>query len=350
MSVRVSVVIPTYCRRELLLRCVAALMQQDFDPHGFEIIVADDESSDETRQALAQWMGESGPRIRYLAVGRRRGPAATRNAGWRAAAGEIVAFTDDDCIPQPKWLGAGVAALESGADAAWGRLEMPLSASPTDYELDAAGLAKAVFVTANCFCRRAALERAGGFDERFAVAWREDSDLYFSLLEQNCRVVHAPAALVVHPIRPARWGVSLKQQSKSRFDVLLLKKHPRLYARFIPPLPRLYYVAVASGAAALAGAASGWMALAWPGALVWSGATLLFCGRRLRGTSKAPAHVLEMAVTSALIPPLSLYWRARGLWKYRTLSGAGRSRIQRSAPASPHEFASPIGSWEHETT
>ena len=84
--------------------------------------------------------------------------------------------------------------------------------------------------------------RAGGFDERFSAAWREDSDLHFRLLHQGGRIVWAPAALVVHPW-PARWGVSLKQQRKSQFNALLYKKHPRLYRQRIRPWPPWEYYA-----------------------------------------------------------------------------------------------------------
>src|ERR1041385_2378650 len=61
---------------------------------------------------------------------------------------------------------AGLAALE-GWDVLWGRVIVPLRKNPTDYEWNLLGLMKGDFVTANCFCRRAILQNAGGFDERF---------------------------------------------------------------------------------------------------------------------------------------------------------------------------------------
>ncbi|MGH7137115.1 MAG: glycosyltransferase family 2 protein, partial [Pirellulales bacterium] len=225
----------------------------------------------------------------------------------------------DDCIPQPGWLTGGMAALGSGADAAWGRLEMPLPPNPTDYERDAAGLADAVFVTANCFCRRTALQAVAGFDERFTVAWREDSDLYFSLLEHGFCVAPAATAVVTHPVRAAFWGVSVRQQRKTVFNALLYKKHPRLYRQYISGMPRDYYLNVVSLATAAAAGMAGhatWCVIA---AAVWLTVTSHFCLRRLRGTSRAPAHVAEMVLTSAVIPPLSLFWHLLGAWRYRTL-------------------------------
>lgn len=323
MNLHASVVVPTYRRPDVLGRCLAALAGQAFDGRRYEVIVADDAASEATR-ALVMELSERfapGGELRYVAVHDSHGPAAARNAGWRTALSETIAFTDDDCVPEPGWLAAGLRALDAGADAATGRIVVPLGpAPPTDYERDAARLAEAEFVTANCFCRRSALAAAGGFDERFTMAWREDSDLHFSLLRRGFRVVAAPEAVVVHPVRPAPWGASIGQQRKSQFNALLYKKHPDLYRRRIQPLPPLhYYAAVGLLAGTAIGAAFRRRRLALAGAAVWGACTAGFCRRRLLDTSRQPAHVAEMALTSAVIPPLSIYWRLRGALKFRVL-------------------------------
>jgi glycosyltransferase involved in cell wall biosynthesis len=314
-----SVVVPTYRRPGLLDRCLYALVAQEVDPSAYEVIVADDAASDATRRQVESRAAGGQVAIRYVAVRNAHGPAAARNVGWRAARGEVIAFTDDDTVPDPGWLRAGLAALAS-ADAGWGRVRVPLPEPPTDYECNEAGLETADFATANVFCRRAALTAVGGFDERFTAAWREDADLFFTLLEKGCRVVPVPEALVVHPVRPGRWGVSLGQQRKSQFNALLYKKHPALYRRHIQPGPPWHYYGAAGGLlAALAGVGGGLPALALGGAGLWLALTARFCARRLRGTSHAPAHVAEMAVTSALIPLLSVSWRLRGALRFRVL-------------------------------
>ena len=283
MTPRISVVVPTCGRPALLERCLAALEQQTLAREEYEVIVIEDR--------------------------RREGPATARNRGWRQARAEIVAFTDDDCVPAPEWLARGLAAMENGADTVCGRIVMPVPAQPTDYERDAQGLERSEFVTANCFCRKSWLQRVGGFDERFRVAWREDSDLHFRLLEQGARIVREPQAIVVHPVRPAPWGVSVSQQRKVMFDALLFKKHPRLYRSRIRPHPRWdYYVIVGSLLAAPF----------WPPALIaWLALTARFAWQRLRGTSRAPRHVLEMILTSIAIPPVAVFWRAVGALKFR---------------------------------
>lgn len=128
----------------------------------------------------------------------------------------------------------------------------------SDDEIEtSAGLDGAEFVTANCFVPRGALCALGGFDEAFETAFRVDSDLQFTLLE---------------------WGVSLRQRAKIAFDVLLYKKHPVLYRQRI-------------------------------------------CRRPLTRYYSAGACLLAAAVASALIPPLSLFWRIVGLFKFRTWMG-----------------------------
>ena len=323
MAVAISVVIPTYRRPHLLERCLRALLQQDLHPDDYEIVVADDGAEAATEKLVcdlaAQQQGR-GPALHYVAVQGRHGPAAARNTGWRRAEGEVIAFTDDDCVPTPSWLRKGLEVFQYGAAAAWGRLSMPLPENPTDYERDAARLQDSEFVTANCFCSRAVLEESGGFDERFTAAWREDSDLFFSLLERSVRIVHAPDAVVVHPIRPARWGISLSQQRKIRFDALLYKKHPRLYRTRIRKLPPVRYYAIAlalvvAGAAAL----SGRWTLAALALAVWAGLTLTLLYQRLRSTTRRIGHVAEMALTSTLIPPLAVFWRLVGAVRYRVV-------------------------------
>jgi GT2 family glycosyltransferase len=316
---RASIVVPTHNRPELLARLLDALAKQEFEPSSFEVLICDDAASDATRQQVESFASDARPTARYLPNTGRRGPAAARNLGWRSARGAVIAFTDDDTVPDPGWLAAGLAALdEHDADAATGRVVVPIPDPPTDYERNVAGLATAEFVTANCFVRRSALERVGGFDERFARAWREDSDLHFALLRSGHKIIHAPDAVVVHPVRPAPWGVSLRQQRNTLFEPLLYKKYPDLYrARIRRSPPWDYYANVAALALAPLAAAAGHPGAALTSLAAWAILTARFGLRRLRGSSLEPAHVAEMAATSALIPALSVFWRLYGAWKFR---------------------------------
>lgn len=319
--IAVSIVVPTRGRPQLLNRCLAALALQRYDPTRYEIIVVDDGPDDATREVVAGWTAhcaEQGPDITYIPSMGPHGPAAARNHGWRAARGEIVAFTDDDTIARADWLRNGLRAFRDDVHAVWGRIVMPLAGTPTDYELDAKNLEQSEFVTANCFCRRRVLEDLGGFDERFRFAWREDSDLYFRLLEYRAGIVHEARAVVMHPIRPASWGVSLAQVKKVQFDALLYKKHPLLYRRKIRSEPRWdFYLTVAALLVLVLALGVGHAVAAGLAGAVWTLMTGRFCLQRLRYTSKSPLHVVEMLLTSALIPPLAVFWRAVGAVRFR---------------------------------
>lgn len=320
-AIAVSVVVPTCGRLDLLDRCLDALTRQTLAGPRYEIIIVDDEPNHNTLHLVAGWRARTldrGPRLVYVSNAGPHGPAAARNRGWQVAQGPIVAFTDDDTVPSADWLTSALDAFAEHVDAVCGKVEMPVPSTPTDYQRDARRLETAEFVTANCFCRKRVLEQLGGFDERFTSPGREDSDLHFRLLKMNATISHAPDALVIHPVRPAPWGVSLLQIRKVAFDALLYKKHPELYRQKIQRAPRWdYYAIVAALLAALVGFGAGLKLLVALGGAAWLALTARLCARRLSGTSKTPSHVAEMVVTSALIPPLAVFWRIAGAIRYR---------------------------------
>jgi len=303
---------------DLLDRCLDALTRQTLPAGAYEVIIVDDEPNHNTLHLVAGWRArtvERGPRLVYLANSGQHGPAAARNLGWRAAQAPIVAFTDDDTVPAVTWLAQGLGAFDEQVDVLCGRIEMPVPRKLTDYQREARRLETAEFVAANCFCRKSILERLDGFDERFTEPCREDSDLYFRLLGIGARIARAPEALVVHPLRPAPWGVSLLQTRKAVFDALLYKKHPELYPARIEPMPRWdHYLAVAALLVTLLAGSAG---VTLAAGLAWLVLTARLCLTRLRGTAKTASHIAEMIVTSALIPPLAVFWRLAGAIRYR---------------------------------
>jgi hypothetical protein len=127
-----------------------------------------------------------------------------------------------------------------------------------------------------------------------------------------------PLAVVLHPLRPAPWGISVLIQSKSQFDALLYKKHSALYRKHIRRLPPLDYYGIVLTflAALLCAALAAWIACG-VAVIVWAVLTGRFLMRRLRGTSRSAGHLLEMLVTSLLIPFLSVFWRLYGAVKFR---------------------------------
>jgi GT2 family glycosyltransferase len=356
-SFRISVVVPTYKRPRLLERCLNALTRQSFDPDLFEVIIVDNAGCDETHnlveeysrmsniyrylageiaslQPSAEGVNDSGrkngsyavallsavrcPRVKYLRATEPVGLAAARNAGWRVAQGEIIAFTNDDCIPDPDWLTEGVMAFDEGTAGVSGWIEVQSPIELMDSEHNVSPLTGCAFLTANCFYRRNALEKVDGFDERFSGAWQEDTDLYFSMLKRSYLLKTAPEAIVSHPIRRASWGIRLKQQQKSMYNALLYKKHTRLYRRYVQPgHPLEYYIITLCAFLGILSLGVQQWQLALMFFFLWVAQTLEFTVLRLRSNKPSTRHMLETAFTSALIPPLSVYWRLVGAIKYR---------------------------------
>jgi glycosyltransferase involved in cell wall biosynthesis len=222
-----SVVIPTYNRPDNLLRLLGGLAQQVFPD--FEVVVVDQsdapvEISDDLRQRL---------RIRYL-YSQERGMAVSRNKGRKEASGTVVAFTDDDCLPERDWLEKAAGYFDANPIAGLeGRVRSTHLGDPRYRTVSNVNFEGVGFMTANMFYRRDVLETIGGFDERFRV-FREDTDLGWRALQCG-DIPHARDVVVFHPPHP----VDLKRESRSErvkmfcLDPLLFNKHPHRYIDLI---------------------------------------------------------------------------------------------------------------------
>jgi glycosyltransferase involved in cell wall biosynthesis len=315
----VSVVIPTFRRDDLLERCLRGVLTQDWPAELLQVCVVDDADSKTTPDVIGRIALEHPHHQVLLFGGGRRGPAAARNTGWQAATGDIIAFIDDDAFPaNENWIREGVSTLlGSQAPAVSGRVVVPIPEAPTDFQRNVRSLQDATFLTCNAFVRRAALEAVGGFDERFEVPFREDTDLQYRLEELGDLVLRADDAVVIHPAPRGKFAESLRRQRYSMFNALLYRKHRARFREEIQAGPPFSYYAmtILAGAAALGlirRARAGWVALA-----LWAVLDAAFFVRRVRGTEHSTKHLADMALTSVLIPPLSVYWRLRGAAKFR---------------------------------
>src|ERR1700712_2747177 len=103
MDKLISVVIPTYKRPELLLKCLKSLLSQVCSKSDFEVIVVSD-GPDYTTELLVESFNKNGFTFKYNHNPKKAGPAAARNIGWKMASSNLIAFTDDDCLPHKDWL------------------------------------------------------------------------------------------------------------------------------------------------------------------------------------------------------------------------------------------------------
>ena len=204
----VTVVVPTYERGDQLRRCLHALAALRYPRGRLEVIVVDD-GSPTSPAPLVTRAASRGLPVRLLAQ-ENRGPAAARNAGARAASGTMLAFTDDDCAPEPDWLAALTGRL-AGAPGTmvYGHTENALPENPYStasqllvdylsayYNVDPRN---AAFLTSNNIaCDADAFAQLGGFDERFAGSAGEDRDFADRWVRSGRRIVVEPRAVVLH--------------------------------------------------------------------------------------------------------------------------------------------------------
>jgi glycosyltransferase involved in cell wall biosynthesis len=242
----VSVVVATRDRPERLAALLASLRAQTL-AEPFEVVVVDDGSDPGTTTAIDRERGDLD--LALLRAGG-DGPARARNLGWRAARGRWIAFTDDDCEATPAWLESALAAAAAnpGAIVQGPTLPIPreralLGPFARTRSIDAAG---PWFETCNIVYEADLLERLDGFDEAFAEALGEDTDLGWRALEVGAEHVWVDEALVHHAIDEVGPLGIVRAALVGSDSVLAFARHPDLRARTLrwgvvrnPSLPRL---------------------------------------------------------------------------------------------------------------
>jgi len=233
---RLSIVMPVLNAARTLPRTLAALTA--LEPAPDEIVLVDNGSTDDTPGQLQAYA--AGARAKVVVLGEpRRGASAARNAGARAATGDVVVFTDADCCPRPDWLAAVGRPL---ADATVGAVAGRLAATPPRGVIETFGSLFTLqapaaparhtrwtpwaggFPTANLAVRRELLERAGGFDESIAI-YGEDYDLCARLYAAGAAIVYAPDAVVEHQHRAALRPMLRQAFGFGRSHAWLMRRH-----------------------------------------------------------------------------------------------------------------------------
>lgn len=250
-----------------------------------------------------------------------RGPAAARNVGWRHAATEWIAFLDDDVLVAADWrerLVADLAGLPPEIAASQGRIVVPAPPEgrrPTDAERATHRLAGARWITADMAYRRSALAEVGGFDERFSRAYREDTDLALRIRQSGRRIVTGDR-VTTHPARAGGLLSSVRAQAGNADNALLRRKFGARWRDSagetrgrLPAHTAVTAVAVLAAALAVRPRSRPLAPLA---AGVWLALTGEFAARRILAGPRTAGEIVRMLATSALIPPLAVWHRARG--------------------------------------
>ena len=237
---RISVVIAARDAERTLPATLDGLAAQE-GAGPFEVIVVDNGSRDRTAS-----VADAHPRVdRVIRRARGAGPGAARNDGVAAASGEVVAFTDADCVPTPGWLRAGAA---TDADIVQGRVEPAGPAGPFDHTLwvtQETGL----YETANLFVRRDWLEP--GFEDAIDADGRpfgEDVLFAWRAKRRGARTAFAPDALVHHAVFPGTAHGYVRERARDAHFAELAQLVPELRERFFY---RRYFLTRRSAALAL---------------------------------------------------------------------------------------------------
>jgi glycosyltransferase involved in cell wall biosynthesis len=222
---KVSIVIPAYNAESTLRVCLEGCLAQTHS--NCEIVVVDDGSTDGTR-GIAESLG-----VRCVTQ-ENHGPAAARNRGAAETAGDFVAFTDADCVPEPDWIEQLLAGFEDGVVGVGGTYGIAnperLLARMVHEEIVARHAHYAEDVdflgSFNVMFEREAFEEAGGFDEAFSEASAEDNDLSYRITEGGGRLRFASSAVVKH-YHPWRLFPYFRAQLRhGAWRVKLYTKHP----------------------------------------------------------------------------------------------------------------------------
>ncbi|MEM0360069.1 MAG: glycosyltransferase [Candidatus Diapherotrites archaeon] len=225
---KASVIVPVRNGERTIEKCLKAILAQNLG-QSFELIVVDDGSTDKTAEIVKKFKKARLFRQEPL------GPAAARNAGAIKAKGEIIVFTDADCIPEKNWLSEMLKPFEdpmvAGVQGAYKTQQKEFMARFSQIEIEerykkmlssktidwigsySAAYKRSVFLSLN------------GFDKAFKKASGEDPDLSYSIQEKDHKIVFNPKAIVFH-----HHPVSLAEYLKKKFQhacwrVLLYKKH-----------------------------------------------------------------------------------------------------------------------------
>jgi GT2 family glycosyltransferase len=226
----ISVVISTYRRTDGLSELVQSLSRQTLDPSRFEVIIVDNCSGDDTWSTLQSLRDASPFPLHLLQTTSNHGPARARNLGWRAADAPMVAFLDDDCLPEPNWLATGLEILQRDERLGLlqGRVRVPSEFDPvgmgTWYHCQIIDGPSPFFEACNIFYRRAALEDGQGFNEGFGW-WGEDSELGWRVVEAGWGRSFSFEAEVVHSVQERGWRWYARTGFLERHTMKLARDH-----------------------------------------------------------------------------------------------------------------------------
>jgi glycosyltransferase involved in cell wall biosynthesis len=197
----VSVIVSTRNHSRYIAQMVDAVMAQDLDDE-VELVVCDNASTDDTEAVVRDLAAKAKRPLTYIRLRANFGPALGRNIALARATGRFLAFTDSDCVPDPGWLRAALAAFDrDGVGIVQGRTVPLQRRNPLFSHFIEIDHLDGTFATANVVYRRQALGAIRFRGQRYM----EDVDLGWRVRELGWDAVFAPDAVVAHQVIPVTW-------------------------------------------------------------------------------------------------------------------------------------------------
>jgi GT2 family glycosyltransferase len=314
----VSVVVASHERPLRLRWLLNALEDQTLERARWELIVVHDSRGPETGELLDAHPLAAGGRLRHFRLEPGTGlPGVQRNVGWRAAHAPLVAFTDDDCRPHPRWLERLLATAQEHQGAlVQGRVEP----DPFEVEILRAPYARTIEVpdppgpfaqTCNILYPRPLLECVNGFAEHLASG--EDTDLSERARATGASYLGAADAIVYHAVESSTLFGAVRRTSRWQHLAFVVKQHPHVRERLVVGV--FWRRSHLLMALALAGAASGRGRFALLLAVPYAHDQLGRRGTHVRGRLRAAVELPGRAA----IDVAEMAVLARGSVRYRTL-------------------------------
>lgn len=304
--------VATRDRAQRLQNLIEALKRQTLAHDRFELIVVDDGSRDETPSVLAAAAATTDFHVR-MERGERRGPAAARNIGWIAGEAPLVAFTDDDCEPDPGWLEAGIEVARANPGCFVQGRTRPIEREwrhggpriRTKW-IDGPG---PWFQTCNMIYPRTLLSELGGFDEAFRRPFGEDVDLGWRALRIGAAATFEPRMVVRHAVEELSPSDYIRSGMRDPDEALVFSRHPELRGT----VRRLRFFKSDHHALLPLAIAAGLGARRRPWLLAFVAPYALNLALRTRRAPRGPAE----APLVVLHDSLELIWAVRGALRHR---------------------------------
>lgn len=225
-SITVSVVIPTFNRRECLQKALRTLLRQSCPYDKYEIIIVDDYSTDGTRELVEGMAKDSDVKISYYANNRTKGQTMARNIGFQKAKGKYVASTDDDVQVSEHWIIKGVSYFKSSDISAVEGRTVSKDTKPLPFYRNIS-LNGGTYATCNMFYRKTVLREVGWIDENLN-RWKNygsDYALALSIMKKGGRIVYGSDVVVYHPSYKLGSLTTIKRSLRAGAVAYLYKKY-----------------------------------------------------------------------------------------------------------------------------